>query len=514
MKILYYNWVDYLDSERRGGGVSVYQRNLIEALAQTPEVDPWFLSSGVSYDLRNRAPRWARISHGPADRRDRRFEIINSEVLAPSHFSFSSPAQVSAEATKAAFFDFVRTNGPFDIIHFNNLEGVPAEVLSVRDLHPQTRVVFSLHNYYPVCPQVNLWREETEHCDDFENGRACRGCLERDYDESIIRTANAVAFLLKRYRIEPGTFLFDFAFGRLIRTGGRALKSYARLRRAVERKLGRTTTTTTDPAPARGLKRLAPMAAHFAGRRAAFVDLINRHCDRVLGVSQRVSRIAIGYGISARIVQTAYIGTRQADKYSDTKPTMALTDSEGHLTLGYLGYMRRDKGYHFLVEALSALPPETAARIRLVIAAPKGTEEAMKDLRDLSDHLREIVYSDGYSHEDLDLILASVTVGVVPVLWEDNLPQVAIEMHARHIPLLTSDRGGASELGGFAEMVFRSGDIASFTARIDEILSGQIDIDAYWAGAQAPKSMQEHVTELLAIYADCKAASPLTAATG
>ena len=29
MRVLYVNWVDYLDAERRGGGVSVYQRNLM-----------------------------------------------------------------------------------------------------------------------------------------------------------------------------------------------------------------------------------------------------------------------------------------------------------------------------------------------------------------------------------------------------------------------------------------------------------------------------------------------------
>ena len=39
MKILYYNWVDYLDAERRGGGVSVYQKNLIAALEGDPEVE-------------------------------------------------------------------------------------------------------------------------------------------------------------------------------------------------------------------------------------------------------------------------------------------------------------------------------------------------------------------------------------------------------------------------------------------------------------------------------------------
>ena len=64
------------------------------------------------------------------------------------------------------------------------------------------------------------------------------------------------------------------------------------------------------------------------------------------------------------------------------------------------------------------------------------------------------------------------TSGVVPVLWHDNLPQVAIEMHARHIPLLTSDMGGAQELGNCPEMVFAALQLPiSVERRIDSPVS-------------------------------------------
>jgi len=37
MRVLYYNWVDYLDDEKRGGGVSVYLNNLMAAMSAQPE---------------------------------------------------------------------------------------------------------------------------------------------------------------------------------------------------------------------------------------------------------------------------------------------------------------------------------------------------------------------------------------------------------------------------------------------------------------------------------------------
>lgn len=500
MKILYYNWVDYLDPERRGGGVTVYQRNIIEALDGIPEVDAWFLSSGISYDLNAAPPRWTAVRHGPKERRARRFEIVNSEVLAPSHFSFRNASQISAPATVAQFVDFVEANGPFDVIHFNNLEGLPAEVLDTKARWPRTRFVFSLHNYYPFCPQVNLWFNETTHCDYFDDGRACRDCLEKHTEESLVRKANAVAFLLKRNGVAPGTLLFDIAFGRILRNSARAYRLYGRAASALRRRLRLPDREQAAEGSSRGLKRLAPLASQFALRRQTFIDVINRNCDVVLGVSERVSQIACKYGIDPAIVRTSYIATRQYEKFQTTHPKPSLVDGDGVLTLAYLGYMRRDKGFYFLVDALSDLPKSLAERIRLVVAAPDGGEKAMKALSDLSDHLAEVDYSDGYSHDDLDAILAGVGLGVVPVLWEDNLPQVAIEMHARHIPLLTSDRGGARELGNSPEFVFPAGDVDAFCERIAEILDGRIDVAAYWSNARSPVSIPNHIQELLAIY--------------
>lgn len=156
MRILYYNWVDYLDEEKRGGGVTIYQRNLLQHLDAEGDVEELFLSAGLSYDLPPKAPRWGQVAHGPQEDRARRYEIINSGTLSPAHHSFGHPQQLRHDATKAAFFDFIDAKGPFDVVHFNNLEGLPAEVLELKSRWPETKVVLSLHNYYPVCPQVNL----------------------------------------------------------------------------------------------------------------------------------------------------------------------------------------------------------------------------------------------------------------------------------------------------------------------------------------------------------------------
>lgn len=507
MRILYYNWVDYLDPERRGGGVTVYQQNLVNAMADQDDVDVWFLSSGISFDLLGTKPRWEKIRHGPRREGDNRYEIVNSGVLSPSHFSFGNPAQIRHPETAAVFFDFLETHGPFDVIHFNNLEGVPAEVLELKSRWPDTRILLSLHNYYPFCPQVNLWWQEQAHCADFRNGDACRGCLVQKPDERSVRLAGAVAYNLKKMGWGPGTQAFDRGFSTCVRCARRIVKYYGKYRRSrlpsddtvpevqYAEKVKLIQFNPTGQVPLNNMP-----AAEFSERRQRFLDLINQNCDNVLGVSQRVTDIAGSFGVKSEILQTLYIGTQQYGKFIETEPGSSLVGKDNLLTLGYLGYMRKDKGYFFLMEALQALPDDLAQRIRLVVAAPWVAGEATEHLRELSGHLRDVIYVDGYKHDQLDTLLEPVTLGVVPVMWEDNLPQVAIEMHVRHIPLLTSDRGGAQELGNFAGLVFRAGNVASFTDRIRAALEARINLDAYWEQARIPVNMEQHVAALLDIY--------------
>lgn len=491
VRILYYNWVDYQDAEGRGGGVTLYQRNVMEALEARADIEASFLCAGLSYDLPVRGPRWERLRHGVGKTRDRRYEIVNSGVLAPAHASFGDPAQVSHPATRDVFFDFVARTGPYDVIHFNNLEGLPADVLSIKEQYRQTQVVVSLHNYYPVCPQVNLWAHERETCEDFESGARCVTCLIQQHDARLLRVAHGLSYRLRCAGLQPGTWAYDVAFRGILGVGRRGVRAANRLRGRQE-----IAQEVSVLEPHIGVAR----AGAFAARRADMIALINTHCDRVLCVSDAVRILAQRYGIAPELTCTNYIGTRAAEIYDETTPAQ---DAAGKqiLTLGYLGYMRRDKGFFFLLDALEALPVPIAARLRIVIAARAADRTTMARVHALGTHLAGVIYHDGYTHDELEAVLAPVDVGVVPVLWYDNLPQVAIEMHARHIPLLTAGMGGAPELGNCPDMVFEPGDISGFTRSVQALLAGRIDLDEYWRGAMRPVTVPDHISELLDLYA-------------
>ena len=480
MRILHYYWVDPQDPAGRGGGVRVYLQALVAAQNAVPGVETCTFSSGLAYDLRNKMPRWhsSRLGH---------YEIVNSATLAPSHADFATHAQLHDAPTTATFLEFVKCTGPYDVLHLHGLEGIPAEILASKQHFPEMRLVLSLHNYHAFCPQVNLWWQEQAHCADFDAGARCSTCLPTPARPGVVRAAYRVETVLTRLSMGPGTLAYDRAWRVVIRFAWRLLK----------RLLRRGKVQANSPPS----NELPKMATVFRERRAGIVRLINTYCDTVLAVSERTRQIAEQFGLEG--VRTSYIGTMHARHWGMTSPRdlPRAYSAARPLRLTYLGYMRRDKGFGFLLDALSDLPPQHLTRVHLCIAARRGDSDVIAAMTRLTPTLAGLDWHDGYDHGDLDQILAKTDFGLVPPLWEDNLPQTALEMHSRHIPLITSDRGGAQELGNCPALTFAAGDKAAFCALIVRVLEGAVPMTEYWTHARAPISMADHVQDLLKQYA-------------
>src|SRR6185312_8503937 len=111
-----------------------------------------------------------------------------------------------------------------------------------------------------------------------------------------------------------------------------------------------------------------------------------------------------------------------------------------------------------------------ARRLDLVFAAKAGDPFAYDAIKRMAHRFASVTFYDGYTHAQLPQILSGVDLAVVPVLWEDNLPQVAIECVAFGVPILTSNRGGAQELLGCRQLVFRAGSCEDFHAKLQGIL--------------------------------------------
>ena len=460
-KILFYNWCPIASSE--GGGVALYIRNVVSALAEQDSITPVFLNSGFYYDNSKRGP-YIRKSSEPVWKGCECYDLVNSPVIAPMR----SPAEnidafVHDETLLPMFKKFLAAHS-IDVVHFNNFEGLSLSCLRAKDSLPDIRFVYSIHNYTLFCPAVNLWTSE---------GTNCFGASTKNCARCMARYSMPSVEAKRRFRMRTNPALYF---------------------------LGRAETHALNAVAWSTRRKVYSDAEHvalFNEYRFKQVESINRYFDAVLAVSKRVAEIAKSCGIDERILHVEYIGTRFASSQVEAgKP------SEGDvLNLIYMGYMRSEKGYPFLIEALEGLPDEILGKISLTVAAKLTDYSTYRKMNRLRGRLANLRYYNGYSHDQLSEIVSGQDLGVVPVLWEDNLPQIAVELASMGIPVLASSFGGASELTESDLFRFAGGDVHALRDSIAAFVKDKSLLADYWLKRMRLVTMDEHVQRLLGYYA-------------
>jgi len=515
MRILLYNWIQDFDPEKRGGGVRIYQGNLIGELIKRGEYEVYTLYSGVGYSFFRDKPFIKKIRLKSKLMPEKAFfskifsyEIINSDVLAPAHFCFGDTENLfEYNDTFNIFNEFLEKHGPFDVIHFNNLEGLPFSVLELKNNYPKTKFIFSAHNYYAVCPQVNLWRNETEHCYDYKDGILCETCINRPNKKEIL-FANRLAYTIKKIGFTGASRKFRKVF----RVAGemRHKNAYPKIKKIIQATYWvcrlikidiRSLFKKNSSKSARIKRKKKPVVFdHGKYRRDKPTYLLNTFVDRIIAVSNQAKDVITAMGVKEELIAVSYIGTMHYERFMKG-PWRIAKNNAAELSICYMGYMRRDKGFSFLVETLEKMPLYLSKKIRVKIIAPVTDQHAFQRLKDISPKYAHLEVINGYQHDELDSLLEDCDVGIVPVLWQDNLPQIAIEIVSRGVPIITSHLGGAKELGGNnEEFIFLAGAHRGLIRKISGLISGEIQLSSYWKKASSLVNMQEHVDELLSLY--------------
>ncbi len=466
MKILYYNWIQFDNAKGIGGGVNVYLRNLIGYLSGHSDDEIYFLSSGWKYNpLRHEA--YIRETKNIYGNRCRTYEIINSSIMSPAYFVYMYPQKLIEDTATCEMLDsFIAEHGPFDVIHFQTIEGISVNCLKLKGKYPNTEFVVSIHNYQPICPLVQYFQNHRNCiCDDFHEGNECLSCSlhrpgKKEYYRHVRNYYDEIFRGVKKIFKPAIKLMMNFFNGR---------NRYY---------IGSETTMLPE---------------QYVRYRRHNIEMLNRYADVVLAVSERVRKIMIQHGLSPHKIRTSYIGT----KIAENELGHSVAEETHPFTIAYMGYARYDKGYFFFVDALSQLEKRLASKINVVLAVAGIREEDYK--QKLASFNRVITYN-GYTHDKLPQILHDVNLGVVPVLWEDNLPQVAIEMVACGVPVLCSSFGGASELCQSDLFKFDGGDEESFLSKLTTLLNKPELLAEYWKCHPKLTTMEKHVEELLRFY--------------
>lgn len=169
----------------------------------------------------------------------------------------------------------------------------------------------------------------------------------------------------------------------------------------------------------------------------------------------------------------------------------------GPVVFGYFGTIAPHKGVLALAQAFAAQSGDSRLVIRGRIGEfPQYGEKVMNLLKD--NPRAEI--RPPFRAEELGAALSEIDILIVPSIWHENTPFVALEAIAAGRPVIASERGGLveivrPELGG---ALFPAGDSVALAARLSEF-SNRARVEASRTLLPPPRPISAAYDELDAI---------------
>lgn len=516
------NWPLVFHGPAKGGIAGYMQSLALELTARGHRVST--IASGTVYTPAKRHKPGRKPTPGPCAARRHPdwfgigvYEITNSPVLAPSLLQFNEPqAEVASPELEAVFEKVLQEIRP-DVLHVQSLEGFSLGCLDVARRR-RCRIIYSLHNYHPLCPQVYLMQGHRTLCTNYDGGRACRDCVpapdaERErarraeafpqepapFDAVAEPTTVSLPILPVELHAKPPTI--DPAVDP--RGTSALLRSWSK---------PRTWCTPEDPTwqPFDNQPSAEPTHAGattpYHTRRQAFIDALNT-CDAVHAVSSFVAGKFIAHGVEAHRIKTITIGTvantlREHNAELAFAPPPRPTPESRPLRAVFIGVNHWYKGLAMLADSLEMLTPDVLSKIDLSVFAAGGKTIEYR-FRRLEPRMAGLRYGYEYGPQDLPWMCGGQDVGLVPSVWWDNGPQTVLEMQANGLPVVGAEAGGIPDFVQHETngLLFRANDRFALAATLARCVAEPGLVHRLRQSVRPPKTMAHHASELEPLYA-------------
>lgn len=555
LRIAILGWARLSSQAWEGSGYNLSASELARGLVMAGH-SVSYLQSGMTYRLRKRFPH---VVHRETWAGVRCFDLRNSPNLSPSASNFSNiPTELSCPAETQVVLDWL-DEVDAQLVHIHSLEGYGLDLIAALrrghatgsdKKHTPRPVVVTPHNYWYLCPQVDLLHQETRVCMDYEGGRRCVGCLP-DVDPGKLKRSRAIRQTVEE-RLGPPTA--DLI--RRLREGLRP--TLARLKRGKvlpprwvstplnpdrlidpEIPLGfETVRAEGQKTDADGLirhdlpllpgeepRRLEPspidqnerflqktdvhlrVVNDYGKRRLAGIEALNA-TDAILSPSNFLLKAHAAMGVMESKLHWTRLGQPHFDQINRKarrspfydKPPWNPADESRPLRFGFYGTTRANKGLEVFLQAIPLLDRRIRQRCQFHIRA-LGWDWP---LRKRMSMYPEVAFVGGYDLIQLISAGGEYDVGVLPHIWFENSPLVMLEhLHAGKFMI-------ASRLGGPPDwidppnngLLFAAGRPDELAWCITRLVTGEVRLPSPREvhAASHLQSYPAHVTEVDSIY--------------
>jgi glycosyltransferase involved in cell wall biosynthesis len=369
------------------------------------------------------------------------------------------------------FTHLLRADRP-DVVHIHELHRMPASIIHIAKSH-NLPVVVTFHDYWFICPLFQLFTPQETVCEGPDGGRNCvLTCLAGD----------PVTRLYRRYlRIFHHTI-----FGNILRTTRNVYKT---IRKEPLWQTTRFQNTCRNPRNLKLGNRINNLAKREFGLKQALLE-----ADVLHAVSHACARIYRKQLSPGRPIQILQLGLPTQNQLT---PKVKKFD-DFPLKVGFLGHLGPSKGAQLLLEAAAGFRPRDVE----FHFHGKARSEDVNLLRQYAGKSKNIFYHGPYRTAELEQILDSIHLLVVPSLWVETLALVGLEAQSAGVPVIASNDGGMCDYvkDGENGILFQQGSVSALSACLRSILDLPAKIEQMSRRAIEPLGMKEHSDVMLQLY--------------
>ena len=426
MKILFVACDDKSFMKR---GLIIYLKDLAKNLSQRGHFVYLFSSGRYDFKL---YPYLRKI----IDKEIIQYEFINSPNI--PFFHKRQPYHDIYHKQIEKYFKKVLKEVNPDIVIFREFEGLCANLITVSKKFNNTKTICMLGNYSALCPEIDFYNFSKEtNCKDYNYGKACIECNIPSSKRSFLSSLFLFLFHNKKNPIIKVRLINYYIIKKLIFNIGK-----------YQNKQNRNVDSSV-----------------YRFRRKKFIEIIN-NCDLIIAISKRQCEIFTDHGINPNKIRVISMAMSHQDKI-DFKPFL---NNEMPITFGYIGRINKLKGCDILLKSFMKITNKKRCKLFLY---GKIDSDFYNDNRYILNSKNNIYYKGEYSITELNKILHSIDVGIIPSIWEECYGHVGPEFLSASIPLIGSKIGGITDylFDGKNGMLFSPGSVEDLLIKLNTIIS-------------------------------------------
>ncbi|WP_088292034.1 glycosyltransferase [Bacillus mycoides] len=446
----------------RTGGLTKYSLDLM--LEQSNEHEVFLLYPG-KITVSKKVAIKKNKSHGKIGV----YELVNPLPISLLN-GINQPKLFMKKVDRGTYEEYLRKISP-DVIHVHTLMGIHKEFFeAAKDL--SIKLVFTTHDYFGLCPKVNLIDAKGDICKDFNSGHNCLSC-------NINAFSSPMIYVMQSY---PYRYLKDSSIVKSLRK----LKKN-QVKKSIEASSVSEEVTKIDD----------NLAVQYVELRKYYLEMF-----KLLDYFHFNSSVAKEQFESFLDVKGKVISISHKDISDHRQGRYSRKNSGSIVRLGYLGPIDIYKGFYSLKDTLNTLNKNGYKDWHLNVYGDFINDPETYNPKNYTFHGR-------YEYSQLKEMFNGIDLLIVPSIWKETFGFIGLEAQSYGVPIMLSEHVGFKDLieDGETGFIYKA-DGNDFANKLSLILDNPAvleKINENISKVKFPYIMEKHTNEIINLYQEVRA---------